>query len=662
MKKSLFLLLLGSTLLLSESLDTNDLIKSHSPYLLQHAHNPVNWKPFSERVFEVAKKEKKLIFLSIGYSTCHWCHVMEKESFEDEGIAKILNNGYISVKVDKEEMPQIDTHYQHLHSLLKKGRNGWPLSVILNAKGEVIYIGTYIPVEDNYGIEGMKNLLPRLSKLDIKAVEDIVKENHKKIENNSILKKSDNNASVISLYMDKMKIRYDKLYKGFDKRPRFPLASHLNFLLDIYLLEGNKEAYKMAKGSLDAMAKGGIYDQIEGGFYRYSTDPDWIVPHFEKMLYTQAELIPLYVKLYQLSGDALYKRIVVETIKESMKIFEYDGLFYTATDADSEGREGGYFIYKYDNVKQALVKEGYTATEIEENLDYFDIYDIGNFEDGFSNPQFHTGIDELPAKFEQTKVILQTLRSRKTFPFIDKKIITSWNALMIKSLFIASKIEPSFLPQAKKSLEKLLKKMYHDSTLYHSFLAPHPPSQKAFFEDYAFLIDVLLEGYSVTYEEQYLGLAKELTDDAIKKFYKKGKWYLDVAYFAQAQYKDKYYTSPLARFYHGMISLASLEYDLAFLEKIKGFLKEERVRIIANVDKSPEAARALVRIESENIVLKSSKANLLNSKELIDKIRYPFLLKKVDKTEMYLLCNEQTCFFYDKNIKKVIKRMENLKK
>lgn len=659
MIKFFFFLFLSVSSLLSKSVHTNTLIHAESPYLIHHAHNPVDWFAYTDEAFVKARKEKKLIFLSIGYSTCHWCHVMEDESFENEEIASLLNKSYISIKVDKEEMPQLDSYYQFKHSLLKKGRNGWPLTAILSMKGEVIYIATYIPPEDNYGIEGLKKLLPRLAKeYHDKKLESVILTNKKKIIDKSTIPKSDDNTTVSALYMKKMQKRYDKIYHGFDKRPRFPLASHLNFLLDIYLLKGDKEVFSMVKDSLDAMAKGGIYDQVEGGFYRYSIDPDWAIPHFEKMLYTQAELIPLYVKMFELTKNPFYKHIVDETIKESRKVFLQDGLFFSATDADSEGREGGYFIYTYDEVAEVLGKSGFTKTEIEENLEYFDIGEIGNFEGEYSNPQFHTGVEVIPAKMLETKKILKKIRESKTFPFIDKKVITSWNAMMIKALFVASKIEDRYLEQAVDSLEALLKKMYHDRVLYHQYLAPKSPTKKAFLEDYTFLIDALLEGYGRTYEKRYLDLAKTLTKETIKKFYDGKKWYLDEKHFALAQYNDKYYTSPLGRFYHDMLSVAYLTYDLKFLQEVKNYIKEEKDRIVSFVDGSAEASRAMLRIESENVVLKSMKKNLVNSKAEIDKIHYPFFLTKVEEVDSYLLCNESTCFMSDKNSTKVIEKMK----
>ena len=659
MKKLFLFLFLSHTALCASSPHTNALIHAESPYLLHHAHNPVDWHPYNDKVWEKAKKENKLVFLSIGYSTCHWCHVMEEESFENEKIAKLLNKDYISIKVDKEEMPQVDVHFQQIHTILNKGRNGWPLTIILTPKEEVLSIATYVPAKDKYGIDGLLNLLPKMAKrYHDNEINILLKHNKELLIAGKKITKVDSNETIALRYRKKMQMRYDKIYPGFDKRPRFPLASHLNFLLDIYLTQGDKIAFSMVKDTLDTMANGGIYDQVEGGFYRYSTHPDWVIPHFEKMLYTEAELIPLYTKMFVLTHNPLYKKVVDETIKESLKIFDHEGLFYAATDADSEGREGGYFIYQYDEVVKALKTHAYHDREIEENMEYFDLYEIGNFEDGFSNPQFNTGIDEIPKRMQETKQILKDLRKKKTFPFIDPKVLTGWNAMMIKALFIAGKIDIRYQNIAKKSLEALLKKMYVKNTLYHQVLLPRKPSKKALLEDYAFLIDALLEGYMTLYEPRYLHLAKVLTTEVEEKFYKDGKFYLDEKHFALATYKDKYYTAPLSRFYHDMITLGYLTYDLALLQRVKGYLNVEKDRILAKIENAPEASRALYRLEKENIVLKSSKENLLDKEREIDKNLYPFLMTKVEKTEMFLLCNENTCFFYDKNISKVLKKVK----
>ncbi len=658
----IFFLILFFTKLYSSTSYNNALAHSESPYLLQHVHNPVNWYPHKKDAFKLAEKENKLIFLSIGYSTCHWCHVMEKESFENENIAKLLNKNYVSIKVDKEEMPQIDIYYQHKHAFLKKRRNGWPLTIIMTPNKEILYIATYIPPHDDYGVEGLTKLLPRLAKLyhnDPQQVKQILTENRQLVLKNETLKEIQVDGNLSTLFVQKMEKRYDKIYKGFDKRPRFPMASHLNILLQIYLLDGNKKAYKMVEESLKAMAQGGIYDQIEGGFFRYTIDQDWIIPHFEKMLYTSAELIPLYVKMYQLTGDTLYKKVVDETIKEFRDKYHDNDLFFAASDADSKGGEGRYFVYSLDEVMPLLKKEGYSNAEIEENLEYFDIAEIGNFEEGLSNVHFNTGFDESVKRSEETKKLLLKLRKEREFPFIDKKIITSWNAMMIKSLFIASKIDVKYKKMAEKSLEALLNKLYIDGVLYHQVIGEKKATKLALLEDYVFLIDTLLTAYQSNFKTKYLSLATKLTYESISKFYDKGIWYLnDDDFKIRSQYNDKYYTTALARHFHNLLTIAHLNYDLKLLKKSKKYIYDERQKILNNLGKSPEAVMALIRIENEEIVLKSNKKLLLDSHKQIDKIRYPFLLKKSEKSDIFLLCNESSCFFYDKNLTKVIEKID----
>lgn len=650
------------TTLYSLEFRANHLAESESPYLLQHAHNPVDWYPYTEDVFILAKREQKLIFLSIGYSTCHWCHVMGKESFQNEEIAKLFNKDYISIKVDKEEMPQIDIYYQHKHSLLKKARNGWPLTIIMTPNQEILHTGTYIPLHDAYGVEGITKLLPRLAKLyhkNPKRVHQVLEENRALILKNERLKEIRVDGNLSTLFVQKMEKRYDRIYKGFDARPRFPMASHLNVLLQIYLLNGNKKAYMMVQESLKAMAHGGIYDQIEGGFFRYAIDQDWVIPHFEKMLYTSAELIPLYVKMYQLTGEPLYKKVVDETINLFQKKFQQKQLFFAASDADSKGGEGRYYLYDFDEVMSLFKKAAYSYEEIEKNLEYFDIGEIGNFEEGLSNVHFNTGFDAPVKRSDETKKILLKLRKERTFPFVDQKVITSWNAMMIKSLFIASKVERRYKKMAEDALEALLDKLYINGTLYHQFIGARKPTKLALLEDYAFLIDALLTGYQSSFKSEYLLLATKLTHESIEKFYDNGVWYLNEKEFkVPSQYNDKYYTTALARHFHNLLSVAHLNYDFKLLTKSKVFIEHERQKILNNLGKSPEAVLALIRIAHEEIILKADKKMLLDSHKQIDKIHFPFLLKKSEKADQFLLCNERSCFFYDKNLTKVIEKIE----
>ena len=658
----LLYILLTCTLLFGAQ--PNALINSHSPYLLQHAHNPVSWYPWSQKALQKAKMENKLIFLSIGYSTCHWCHVMAKESFENQEVAKLLNADYISIKVDKEQMPHIDTHFQNLLVNLKDERRGWPLNAILTPNQEVIYITTYIPATDNYGVEGMKTLLPKMAQLwkkNKEQISQIVATNQKILKTKKVVHKSTiQKDKIASVYVDLMKKRFDKIYKGFDKDPKFPLPTHLQTLLNIYQLEGDKEALSMVEQSLEAMNYGGIYDQVEGGFYRYSVYADWTIPHFEKMLYTQAELISLYTKFYILFPKERYKGIVLDTIKETERRFGYEGLYFSATNADSKKGEGRYFVYTFDEVKNAFIKAH--IKNYEELMDYLDITEIGNFKDEFSNVQLNTGFDKAPNHLQRALQILKQIRKSREFPFTDKKILTGWNSLMIKSLFIASYFDQNLKHKAEQSLKILLKKVYIRGALYHGFYYNQAPVNKALLEDYVYLVDLLQTAYMYTYNKAYLQLSGYLLKQTLQKFYKNKKFYLDDTDFkAEASYLDKYYVSPLSRLFHVLLTQANLTYDLKLLAKTRGFLKDQRDTILQHPDKHPEAIRALIRSSQKDVIVKSNKHNLTKKQNDILGLQYPFILRTTQMTDKYLACDEKTCFAIDKKFENIVKYIKQYK-
>jgi len=544
MRPILFLIMLFS-FLWSEHDHTNALIKEHSPYLQQHAHNPVHWYPWGEEAFIKARKENKLIFLSIGYSTCHWCHVMEEESFTDVELAKKLNKHFISIKVDREEYPQIDKKYQALYMNIHDERGGWPLSVFLSPKKEVFFIGTYIPKEEGYGSEGLLKLLPsfvRLQKEKKNFAQAIVK--HQKITKNKTLKTKLSNKFIDKVVVEIEK-QFDRINGGFAKRPKFPEASKLDLLLDIYRLNGNKKAFNMAKVTLEKMAKSGLYDQIGGGFFRYTLDREWDTPHFEKMLYTNAELISVYVKLYEMTGDKFYQKIVEETIAQMEKNYMKENVYLSASNADSDGEEGGYFIYEYVAVKDDLEKIGWKSKEIEDALAYMGIEEDGNIDGDFSQP--HITSNKIPARVDELKKYLKDVSDKRIFPFVDKKINTAWNAMMIKALFEASKVDKKYLFLAQKRLGTLLSLVYLKNTLYHQMLLGQVPTQKALLEDYAFLVDTLIVGYGRTYNQKYLTLSQVLTDEVLRKFYREKQWYLsDDGIEVYADFDDRYYTSALS--------------------------------------------------------------------------------------------------------------------
>ncbi len=641
---------------------TNALIKEDSPYLQQHAHNPVNWYPWGKEAFDKAKKENKLIFLSIGYSTCHWCHVMEEESFTDDTVAKLLNENYISIKVDREEFPQLDKKYQQLYMAMYGERGGWPLSIFMSPGAEVFHLATYIPIEEGYGSKGMMNMLPAFSRLhheNTKQLQALV-DKHKEATLKGSAKESLKEKltlKVMDRVIAEISAEFDKENGGFDSRPKFPEASKIELLLSIYKLNGNKEALLMAETTLKKMAQGGIYDQIGGGFFRYTTDVAWQIPHFEKMLYTNAELIPVYVSMYELTADPLYKKVVDETIAQMELHFMKEGLYLSASDADSDGEEGGYFIYSYEEVKQALLAQGLKSRDVEQALAYLGIEEDGNIDVEFSHT--HITSTKAPAKLREVKAYLKALSAKRTFPFVDTKIITAWNAMMIKALFSASKLDSKYLSLATQRLEALLKLMRKGDVLYHQTLLGKFAKQKGLLEDYAFLMDAMIEGYLRTYNKAYLTQLGALAKESIHKFYKNRQWYLsDDGIKVEADFDDRYYTSALSVMLENLVRLASLTEELDYNEIVKETIKESGAVLETNPAKAPKLLHTFLRLKMGDVIIKANAKKLQKSKKQIEAMLYPFVLSKPEESDKYLACRVNSCFAYDTNITVLINKIK----
>jgi len=667
LKQVLLFLLIGSVAW-AEHHYTNALIKQNSPYLQQHAHNPVNWYPWGKEALDKAKNENKLIFLSIGYSTCHWCHVMEEESFTDEEVAKLLNDHYISIKVDREEYPQIDKKYQQRYMALFGKRGGWPLSVFLSPEGKLFHLATYIPKEEGYGSKGMMKMLPSFVKMYQKKPELFQQEIEKYTSSASpkVQKSFDKlrntkfeTADIMNKFMQEVEKEFDATNGGFDTRPKFPEASKMALLLDIYQLYGNKKALYMAELTAKKMVMGGIYDQIGGGFFRYTTDVAWQIPHFEKMLYTNAELIPVYIRLYVMTRNPLYKKMVDETISQMENHFMKEGVYLSASDADSDGEEGGYFIYSYEKVFDGLLKKGLKKKQIQEALDYLGIEQDGNIDGEFSH--VHIIQEQKPAKLKEVKTYLRALRQKRTFPFVDKKINTAWNSMMIKALFAASKVDEHYVVLAKKRLHALLKLMRTKEVLYHQTVAGKKPKQKGLLEDYAFLIDALIEGYIRTYEPQYLLEMKHLTKEAISKFYRNKVWYLsNDGIEALADFDDRYYTSALSVMLENLIRVASLTEELDYYEVVKETIKNADSIEQKMLTSASKWIDVLLRTQKGDVIIKSSLQNLTEAKKEIGKFNYPFVLSKTEEINKYLVCRVTSCFAYDTDIAKLLKKVESV--
>ena len=574
---------------------TNELIYEDSPYLLQHAHNPVNWMAWSEKALLKAKEENKLIFLSIGYSTCHWCHVMERETFEDELSAKLLNASYVSIKVDREEMPDLDKYYQDVHYLLTKRSGGWPLSIIMTPEQQVIFAGTYLPPKSMQGRMGFRELISFIKgKFDddfaevqksAVSIEAAIRHYERSFEQKSRIDKE----RVLEAFVSNVKASYDEVSKGIGHAPKFPHASTWNALLDVYTKTGNLEALYMSEDALLAMANGGINDQIEGGFYRYSVDESWVIPHFEKMLYTNAELIEVYAKLYKFTCKSRFQEVVDKTIEAMDERFLKEGLYLSASDADSEGEEGKYFVFKYVQAKEALLKGGLSEVETKDVMDYFGITKFGNFEHQSTNPVITC--NEKPACLDDAIAILKEERQKVAYPFIDTKILTSWNALMVTALFEAGKSE-----KAKSVLDTLLNTLHVNGVLYHQIVLGNSLKVEALLEDYAFVIESLLCAYKHTKEVNYLELAKKLCHEAERKFYKEETWYLsDKAFRAKAVLEDNSYKSPLSTMIKNLFELAKIEDDTVLSIRAKDMLESFGSSIQKYAHAYPEAVRVIIR-------------------------------------------------------------------
>ncbi len=655
MKKLLFFVMVGGLLFASQHRYTNDLIYEESPYLRQHAHNPVHWLPWGKKAFEKAKKEHKPIFLSIGYSTCHWCHVMERESFENEEIAKLINEYYVPIKVDREERPDLDKYYQTLFTIMHRRGGGWPLTIIMTEERKPFFSATYIPPEDSYGVKGMKTILPLLAQAYknrhsyieqradavVKMVDDVLHQRYVPVQLDS---------SLASKALKEIKKEYDPLYGGFAKRIKFPQSAKIDLLLDIYLITKAKSALEMATNTLDHMAKGGIYDQIEGGFFRYATDREWTIPHFEKMLYTNAELIEVYTKAYKITKRPLYKRIVAQTIANIEKRFGHEGLYFSASNADSEGEEGKYFLYDFKETLKYLQKRG--VKNPKEELAKLGITEDGNFDSIKSNP---VRIAEPSSK---TLQLLRKMRKMRTYPFIDKKIITAWNAMYIAAKLQASFIDDRYKKSALASLDKLVKTMY-TKRLFHSKYLDNPPSIEGMLEDYAFLIKALLYGYEVSMDSRYLTMAKKLYSEAKKLFFKNGQWYFSRKdLHLVADIGDGYYSSALGTLAHDLLTLADLDENLTYFHDAKRILDEKSALIYNNPAYYPTMSDLALRITLGDVIIKHP--HIEHFLVRLWNIHYPFLWWKRDKEGDFMACKVDTCFYETKKFSQLAKRIENL--
>ena len=641
---------------------SNRLANEESPYLQQHKDNPVDWWPWCDEAFEKAEKENKAIFISIGYSSCHWCHVMKEQVFEDEECAAILNESFISIKVDREERPDIDKYYQEVHLLLNRRAGGWPTSIFATPQNKPFFAGTYIPPESNAGsIEGMGfKELTRLIAKKVAAMDPKLFENADEIEGFLNHPEHPKEATVLKeeFYKNLMlqaKNNYDTRNGGFSDKPKFPHSSTLRSLLVIDQLYNERAARAMVENTLENMCKGGMYDLVDGGFCRYSVDEKWLVPHFEKMLYDNALLCDVYSEAYLRYENAHHLKIAKEIADFCYNFMSEDDLFYSASDADSEGAEGTYFTYTYEEVYTTLIENGFN--DAQKLCEEMSVTHHGNFESGKSIIRFENGE---PEWFSDVKPLLQKLRLKREYPFIDKKVQTSWSAMMINALFKLGTIDAAYHEKAVKSLDALLDTLFIDGTLYHTTLIHKIPKVEAFLEDYAFLSQALLTAFKQTQNELYLIHAQRFINKALEEFYDKGLWNFSSGEFAvKAEITDTTYTSSVSIMVDVLLTLGSLLEDEKYTHFAFKTMEYNSYELGRKPIYYPHMLTQAIRYVKGDRIIKTSKENIQNNAYELARISYPFTLLKSSDEDDFMVCGEKSCFANTQNIQELDKIVKN---
>jgi hypothetical protein len=519
---------------------TNRLIHESSPYLKQHAHNPVDWYPWGSEALQRARELDRPIFLSIGYSACHWCHVMEHESFENPEIGLILNEHFVSIKVDREERPDLDQIYMAVVQILTRS-GGWPMTVFLTPELKPFWGGTYFPPDDRYGRPGFQKIILALADAWTNRRQEIVNSagditTHLQEAIRFEPAPGDPNENLLRPVTRMLGRIFDSTHGGFGQAPKFPHAVDLRLLMRVWKRFGDDTALNMVKKTLDKMALGGIYDHLGGGFARYSTDARWLVPHFEKMLYDNALLTQTYIEAFQATGEAFYREVVEETLGYVLReMTSPEGPFYSTQDADSEGVEGKFYVWTREEIEQILGEE-LAAT-------FCEVHGVtaeGNWQD----PHDHGGgpknilhrtrtwpteakmlrmaESDLRQKMDAARRQLYEARSRRIWPSRDEKVLTAWNGMMISSFALAAQVldKPEYAQAASRAAEFLLSRLRTtDGQLLRTWSRDSVPKLNAYLEDYAFLIDSLVSLYETTFEPRWLESALQLAEVMIDQFW-----------------------------------------------------------------------------------------------------------------------------------------------
>lgn len=507
--------------------NTNKLINETSPYLLQHAHNPVDWYPWSDESLALAKQLEKPILLSIGYSACHWCHVMAHESFEDNATAELMNKSFVNIKVDREERPDLEKIYQTAHQLLTQNSGGWPLTMILTHDDQVPFFGgTYFPPEPRFGLPGFKELLVRIVDMYQSQLPAIRKQNTSMLvalEKTQELQTSESSLSIAPIIkaVQDMKHHFDPINGGHTGAPKFPQSPTQEFLLSLNDFENADAAsiaIKMASLTLKKMANGGIYDHLGGGFCRYSVDQHWLIPHFEKMLYDNGQLLANYSHALTITNDSSLDSIIIESADWMIRELQSpDGGYYSSLDADSEGEEGKFYAWHHDEFKTTLTPEEYETFS-----DYYGLNDPPNFEGKWHlhnrEPGDNSNVNN--ELLSSAKARLLGIRNQRIWPGRDEKILTSWNALGIKGMVLAylSTGDERYFQSASRAMTFIYQHMWQENRLFASY-KDGKVHLNAYLDDYAFLLDAILTLLTAHWDNKWIAFAEALSSVLLEQFY-----------------------------------------------------------------------------------------------------------------------------------------------
>ena len=675
---------------------SNRLINEKSPYLIQHAYNPINWYPWGEEAFEDAKKEDKPIFLSIGYSTCHWCHVMAHESFEDENVAAILNKFFISIKLDREERPDVDSVYMTVCQALT-GSGGWPLTIIMTTDQKPFFAGTYFPKTSRYGMPGLIEILESVATQWKNSKEKLINSSDNILKELGKFFVSESNDTKLS--EKNLKNGYNQLLKSFDIKyggfspaPKFPTPHKLMFLLRYYKMYDETNALEMVETTLGSMYRGGLFDHIGYGFSRYSTDDKYLVPHFEKMLYDNALLVIAYLEAYEITKNPLYKDISIKSLEYVFReLTSNEGGFYCAQDADSEGEEGKYYVFTPDEIKIILGEEDGDYFN-----EYYDITDEGNFE-GKSIPNLIKN-SNYNKKDEKIDVLAQNIldyRNERYSLHKDDKILTSWNGLMIAALSKAYKVleDEKYLEYAKKAIDFIYNNLVDSKGRLFARYREKEAKYKAILDDYAFLTYGLIELYESSYEILYLKKAIDLTEAMIDLFFDEK----NAGFFLYGKDSEKLIARPKELFdgaipsgnsvaAYNLIRLARItgkslfeEISKDVLDYIAGSIISEEINhsffLIASsfaLNKTKELI-CVIKDESEKEKIKDTLSDMQafnltviikneeNSSELEELIPYTKDYTLKDNKATYYLCEGNSCFPPTNNLNEILAKFHKIK-